>query len=63
MVHIYNSGITLRCRVQTTIICSHILDDDDKLLKDYEIQAWAKELSHPADQQGCGIQVSGLSTK
>ena len=36
-------------------------DTRDKLLEDYEVQNWAKELSLDVQKGGCGIQVRAFT--
>ena len=35
-------------------------DSKERLLKDHELQAWAKELTRPFNEGGAGLQVTSI---
>ena len=35
-------------------------DSKEQLLKDHELQAWAKELTRPFNEGGAGLQVTSI---
>ena len=43
--------------VLLSLLCDLHLDSTEKVLKDDEIQAWAKEMTEPVSSGGAGIQV------
>ncbi|CAH1238363.1 ALOX5 [Branchiostoma lanceolatum] len=42
------------------MVVEAVYDDASKIVEDYELQAWAKEIVNPAEEGGCGMQgISG----